>query len=69
MTMEKKRQLADAADQYMTMATQRFAKRVKRDPRREDEFVNGFSWGANAGYIAGFKAALRKGASSRRSPE
>lgn len=64
--MYKQSKLMDAADKYMTVATKRFAKRVKRAPGGEDEFVNGFSWGANAGYIAGFKAALRKRTSSRR---
>jgi hypothetical protein len=66
MTIKNKRQLADAADRYMTVATKRFAKRTKREPEGEDAFVNGFSWGANQGYIAGFKAATRKRTSSRR---
>lgn len=44
----------------MTKATKAFAKRTQRELWGEDEFVNGFSWGANAGYKAGFKAATKK---------
>lgn len=64
--MKKQSELMDAADKYMEVATKRFAKRVNRAAEGEDEFVNGFSWGANAGYIAGFKAASKKRPRSRR---
>lgn len=60
MKVGKQSKLADAADRYMVRATKAFAKRTTREPRGEDEFVNGFSWGANAGYKAGFKAAMKQ---------
>ena len=56
--MKKQAKLMDAADRYMKAATKRFSKGLP-GPSHE-LFVNGFTWGAHAGYIAGFRAATKR---------
>jgi hypothetical protein len=59
-----KKQLDEAAHRYMKSAAKRFRKSAKVND--DSEFGAGFTWGAVAGYKAGYQSAMRKRAAARR---
>lgn len=56
----KKKTLDDKATEYMQAATKRFSKSLGRKVDDDDLYVNGFTWGAYSGYVAGYRAAMKR---------
>lgn len=58
-----KKTLDDKATEYMQAATKRmkrFSKSLGRKVDDDDLYVNGFTLGAYSGYVAGYRAAMKR---------